>query len=91
MCGVISNTEVCFRCHNKIVEFTEYRRESFEVPINYFNFKQFTQGCFELKYKDWEITKDSNKITYTLVQELYGSLMEDYELPFVEYQKQILS
>lgn len=89
-CGETSNTDICFRCKGKILKFTEYRRESFEVPVNYFNFTKFIEGEFELKYKDWRITRGGDKLNYKLVQELYESVREDYELPFVEYQLRIL-
>ncbi len=89
-CGETSNTDICFRCKSKILKFTEYRRESFEVSVNYFNFTKFVEGEFEFKYKDWIITRSNDKLIYRLVQELYESDREDYELPFIEYQLRIL-
>jgi len=90
-CGGVTTTEVCYRCKHNIFEYTNSRRESFEVPVNYLNFKEFIEDTrFVLGYKDWAIEKVQGKLMFTLLNTLLDSVREDYELPFVENQKVIL-
>jgi hypothetical protein len=61
------------------------------VPVNYLNFKEFVEDTrFVLRYKDWAIEKVQGKLIFTLVNILFDSIREDYELPFIENQKVIL-
>jgi hypothetical protein len=90
-CGAMTTTDICYRCKYNIFEYTNSRRESFEVPVNYLNFKEFVEDTrFVLRYKDWAIEKVQGKLIFTLVNILFDSIREDYELPFIENQKVIL-
>jgi len=91
LCGVVSTKELCWRCVQELIEYTEFRRENFIVPITYLNFKKFIDKPFNFRYKDWEILRTGSTIYYVLKQELYESIREEYPLPFIEYQKAILS
>ncbi len=89
LCGTTSSMDICWRCRNQLIGYTEFRRDNFEVPVTYLNFKKISEGSFSFLYKDWKITRDGEVILYELQDSLYDSLREDYSLPIVEYQKQI--
>jgi hypothetical protein len=93
ICGKLNPKEVCRNCTSILEEFTEYRRDSFQVPINYFNFQGVSSGEFSMRYKDWAISRaeGSSEISFELLKEWQMEVPEQYPLPFEEYQKKILS
>lgn len=91
LCGVVTNTEVCSKCKHEIFAYTNSRRESFSVPVDYLNFRRFVEDTtFSIRYKDWNIEKAPGTLVFTLVPTLFDSIREDYTLPFIEEQKLIL-
>lgn len=96
VCGYPTSNGFCLSCVRKIHEYVEYRRESFTVPINYINFniRNYinTTGYYQIHYNDWLITKEHSSVEFKLVQELQEGVEPiQYPLPFVDYQKTILS
>jgi len=93
VCGKLNTLEVCKVCSTTLEEFTEYRRESFQVPINHFNFLGVAEGEFSYKYKDWVIGRIERTpvVYFELLDEYIMEAPEQYPLPFTEYQKEILS
>lgn len=96
VCGHPTSNGFCLSCIRKIHEYVEYRRESFIAPINYINFniRNYinTTGYHQIHYNDWLITKEHSSVNFKLVQELQdGAEPIQYPLPFIDYQKTILS
>lgn len=93
ICGKLNAQDVCRNCTGILEEFTEYRRESFYVPINYFNFQGVSEGEFSWQYKDWLIERilGSPEISFELLTEYQMDNPEQYPLPFIEYQRKSLS
>jgi hypothetical protein len=94
VCSYTSTKDICKSCTDKLKAFTEYRRESFKLSINYLNFNIKSSinldSSFSLRYKDWEIRKEGEEVTYTLTSTLFESTREDYPLPFEEYRLRIV-
>lgn len=96
ICGYPTSNGFCLSCIRKIHEYAEYRRESFVVPINYINFniRNYinTTGSYQIYYNDWIITKEHSSVNFKLIQELQEGIDPiQYPLPFIDYQKTILS
>jgi len=94
ICSYASTGSICLSCKRNIIAFTNSRRESFTVPINYLNFNIRgtinLEGAFDFDYKDWSICKYNDKIVYTLLPKLLeGTEPIQYDLPFVENQRTI--
>lgn len=96
VCGHPTSNGFCLSCIRKIHEYTEYRRESFRVPVNYINFNirnyVNTTGYHQITYMDWLITKRASEVEFVLLNTLPDGVgMIQYPLPFVDYQKEYLS
>lgn len=93
ICGRLNTKGVCGGCRKILEAFVDYRRDSFTIPINHFNFQKVSSGTFSMPYKDWSISRSSGSSTvyFDLLQDYTMGTPEEYPLPFPEYQKEILS
>lgn len=93
ICTYPTSSLLCKSCAIRNIRYTEYRRESFVVPINYLNYNIRdsinVDTPMEYRYKDWTIVKRKEGIKFELGTELFNSVREDYPLPFIEYQLSI--
>ena len=94
ICSRITKQGVCSTCKERLRAFTEYRRESFEIPINFLNFSlpsglPLSSQPVNYSYQDWDFFMDPDmlKIYAVLVDREVG--MVQYPLPIVDYQRLI--
>ena len=92
MKSVNSQEGICTNCKHVLDSFAEYRCEAFEVPLNHLNIPRYRTGSGELVvYKNnttgWSFTSKDGLVMAELTS---PSASRQLDIPFVEYQKDII-
>jgi hypothetical protein len=93
ICGFPQTKSVCQSCREKLRAYTQYRCQSFTIPINHLNFNIRscinTQGSFVTLWTSWEFHKNPGD-GYVKARPIAPGYKVQLELPFPDYQKTIV-
>lgn len=90
ICGRFGRNQVCHECRAGLYEFTEFRVESFKIPLTKENFSGMIypkqpKTMPKLLYRNWCLTLEDDCLTGGYLR---SSISGPYQpcLPFIEYQ-----